>query len=405
VFHALLGGCLTFKLLRRLGVSAVAALVGGTVYQLGAYFATQAQHLGGIDAAAWMPLTWLAIIELATGFRWRWMAALTAGLALSFLAGFPAATAVVYGSTFLLAALLAAFRRAPWQITFWCLLAFVWSAVVSAVQLVPTMELNSWSVSAIRFDWTQSGGGGVPLQALTSLFNPNHFGILHAEVSKWRFPWNVTFVYLYCGIPALIFCAAALIRRKHAMTLVFGSMALVSALWMLGDSTPVYAGVFRILPKFLQSALYAEFAMCAFTLSLAVLSGLGASPLLKTRSAALHATVIILVALDLIVFSSGRLFNTIDLKRDPGIDYDRFEGSPDVISQLRQLVNSSLPPWRIDTIDASINWTHGAPLFELPTANGDDPFALLRYMQFRISFTGGERWGGITRYAIQSRRW
>ena len=57
VFHTLLGGCLTFKLLRRLGVSAVAALVGGTVYQLGAYFATQAQHLGAIDAAAWMPLT------------------------------------------------------------------------------------------------------------------------------------------------------------------------------------------------------------------------------------------------------------------------------------------------------------------------------------------------------------
>jgi hypothetical protein len=395
VLHALLAGCLTFKLLRRLGVSAAAALIGATVYQLGAYFATQAQHMGAIDAAAWLPLAWLAVIELAGGFRWRWMATLTAALALSFLAGFPAATAVVYGSTLLLAALLAC-RRASFRMTlriaFWCLLAFLWSAVVSAVQLFPTMELNAQSVSAIRFDFVTSGGG-VPLAALPSLFYPNHLGILRADASTWHSPWNATFVYLYCGIPALIFIAAALWQRRHAMTLVFGGMALVSALWMFGDSTPVYRGIFHLLPRFLRSALYAEFAMCAFTLAVAVLAGLGADRVLKSRSAAFQSAVVLLVALDLIVFGSGRLFNTIDLKRDPGIGYDNFEGYPEVPRRLRQLVNQSVPPWRIDTINASINWAHGAPLFEIPTANGDDPFALFRYMQFRISFTGGEPWG------------
>lgn len=213
VLHALLAGCLAFRLLRRLGVSAAAALIGGTVYQLGAYFATQAQHMGAIDAAAWLPLAWLAVIELAGGFRWRWMAALAAALALSFLAGFPAATAAVYGSTFLLAALLAAFRRASWRIALWCMLAFVWSAAVSAVQLLPTMELNSRSVSAVRFDFAASGGG-VPLAALPSLFYPNHLGILHADAGTWHFPSNLTFVYLYCGVPALVFSAAALWREK-----------------------------------------------------------------------------------------------------------------------------------------------------------------------------------------------
>jgi hypothetical protein len=242
VLHALLGGCLTFKLLRRLGVSAAAALVGATVYQLGAYFATQAQHMGAIDAAAWMPLAWLAVIELAGAFRWRWMAALTTALALSFLAGFPAATAVVYGSTLLLAVFMAAFRRADWRIAFWCLLAFVWSAVVCAIQLFPTMELNAHSVSAIRFDYAKAGG--IPLAAWLSLFYPNHLGILRADASTWHSPWNATFVYLYCGIPALFFTAAALLRRRHPKTLVFGSMALASALWMFGDSTPVYRGMF-----------------------------------------------------------------------------------------------------------------------------------------------------------------
>ena len=395
VLHALLGGCLTFRLLRRLGVSAAAALIGATVYQLGAYFATQAQHMGAIDAAAWMPLAWLAVIELAGGFRWRWMAALTAALALSFLAGFPAATAVVYGSTLLLSVLLAAFRasfRMTLRIALYCLVAFVWSAVISAVQLFPTVELNAHSVSAIRFNFAASGGG-VPLAAWPSLFYPNHFGILRADASTWHSPWNVTFVYLYCGIPALIFTAAALWHRRHAMMLVFGGVALASALWMFGDSTPVYRGIFYVLPKVLRSALYAEFAMCAFTLGVAVLAGLGADRLLKSRSAGFQSAVVLLVALDLIVFSSGRLFNTIDLKGDPGIGYDNFEGYPEVPQRLRQLVNQSVPPWRIDTINGSINWAHGAPLFEIPSANGDDPFALLRYMQFRLSFTGGERWG------------
>jgi hypothetical protein len=286
---------------------------------------------------------------------------------------------------------MAAFRRADWRIAFWCLLAFVWSAVVCAIQHFPTMELNAHSVSAIRFDYAKAGG--IPLAAWPSLFYPNHLGILRADASTWHSPWNATFVYLYCGIPALVFSAAALWRRRHAMTLVFGGMALASALWMFGDSTPVYRAIFHLLPKVLRSALYAEFAMCAFTLAVAVLAGLGADRVLKSRSVAFQSAVVLLAALDLIVFSSGRLFNTIDLKRDPGIGYDNFEGYPEVPQRLRQLVNQSMPPWRIDTINASIDWAHGAPLFEIPTANGDDPFALFRYMQFRISFTGGERWG------------
>jgi hypothetical protein len=348
--------------------------------------------MGAIDAAAWLPLAWLAVIELAEGFRWRWLGALTAALVLAFLAGFPAATAAVYGSTLLLAALLAAFRRAPWRIAAWWLLAVVWALVICALQVLPTLELHALSVSAVRFEFAGSGGG-IPLASLPSLFYPNHLGILGAATGTWRHPWNLTFAYLYCGLPALLFCAAALWRKRHAQSLVFGIVALAAALWMLGDSTPVYRGLFHVLPKLLRSSLYAEFALCAFTLAVAVLAGLGADRALKSRRTASQTAVVVLVALDLIAFSSSRVFNTVDLQRDPGFAYDQFEGYPEVTTRLRQLVNQSTPPWRIDTTNASLNWVHGAPLFAVPTAGGDDPFALLRYMQFRTSFTGGERWG------------
>ena len=100
VAHVFLSGALTYWLLRRLEAGRAAALAGATVYQLGAYMASQAEHLGAIDAAAWLPLAWLAVIALAERFQWRWLGALAFALAMSILAGFPAATAVVFVSCF-----------------------------------------------------------------------------------------------------------------------------------------------------------------------------------------------------------------------------------------------------------------------------------------------------------------
>jgi hypothetical protein len=53
-----------------------------------------------------------------------------------------------------------------------------------------------------------------------------------------------------------------------------------------------------------------------------------------------------------------------------------------------------VPPWRIDTVKDSLWWSSTPALIEVPTANGNDPFALERYIQVRISFVAnGVRWG------------
>lgn len=391
VAHVLLGGIFTLLLLRRTGAGSAASVVGATVYQLGAYFASQAQHLGAIDAAAWLPLAWLAVIELAECPRPRWAAALAAALVLSFLAGFPAATAVVYGSTALLAAALIAAGRARRPLLAWCGAAFLLSILLGAVQLFPTMELSRQSVASLRADWMASGGG-IPVGALVTLAAPNHFGVFQYEGGTWKLPWNPTFLYLYCGIPALLLGLAALWRRT-AFTLVFAAMTLAAALWMLGDNTPAYRLIFAVLPGRLKAALYAEFALSAFTLALAVLAGLGAQAILEGRGRIVRAAVIAVTALDLTFFSSSRPINTVDAQREPGIDYYHYDRFPQIPARMRQLVNANSPPWRIDTMQGSLNWSGSANLLEVPTANGDDPFALVRYMQVRESFTGGERWG------------
>src|SRR5262245_4755317 len=91
--HMILAGLFTLILLRRMKVSWPAAFLGATIYQLGGYFASQAQHLGAICTAAWLPLAILAVFELRHRWSARWVAVLGTAVAMSILAGF-AATAL-----------------------------------------------------------------------------------------------------------------------------------------------------------------------------------------------------------------------------------------------------------------------------------------------------------------------
>ncbi len=385
VLHVFLGGVLAYLLLRRMGTSVTASLFGGTVFQLGGYFASQTQHLGAMDAAAWMPLAWLSAISLNRGFSWRWTAALAASLSMAILAGFPAVTFVVAAST-IIVGLLAGWRKTLVPVA----LAGAWALLLAAVQVLPTAELTRLSVAKYRSDWI-GDGGGLPLASLVSLVAPNYYGIF--DLSTYTHPWQPTFLYLFCGISGLALALAAAILRRDRHVRLFGIAVVISILWMLGASTPVGKVAFRVLPDIMKASVYPEFAMAAFVLGVAVLAGLGADRFAILRKPLAGGLLVAVAAAELTAAGSGRPLNTGSLTAEPGLTYSSFDGSTAVLTRVRSLIGRSKPPWRIDTIDDSMNWAHGAALTEVPTANGNDPFALIRFMQVRLSFTGGERWG------------
>jgi len=392
VAHVFFAGAMAYWLLRRLEAGRAAALVGATVYQLGAYMASQTQHLGAMDVAAWLPLAWLAVIALGARFRWRWLAALAGALAMSILAGFPAATAVVFVSCFLLAGILAALRRQSPMVLAYVAVSAVWAVLLSAIQVFPTLQLSRLSVGQYRSDWLRTGGG-LPLQSLVSLVLPNHYGMFQFHWSTWKLPWDPTFLYTYCGIPALLFVLLAIVSRKSRYTVSFALLTLCAALWMLGDSTPIGKTIFMLLPDAVKNALYAEFALCAFSLGMAVLAGLGAQQFLDSRGRGMQAALVAVVATDLILVSSGRVINAVDERVEPGIAYDQVGGVPQIPTEIRRLVNQNVPPWRTDIMQGPHDLASAAPLLEYPSANGDDPLALVRLMQVRLSFCKGARWG------------
>jgi hypothetical protein len=388
ILHVFLGGAGCFLLLRRLGVSQAGALAGATVYQLGGFFASQAQHLGAVCAAGWLPFVWLAVVHLREKITWRGAALLAAAFAMAVLAGLPSMTAVVFASAGLLALAFVAFRLASWKLPAAVVGAAAASLPLTAVQLLPTIELTWNSVAQYRDAWLGSGGG-LPLESLLSLVIPNYYGIF--ELSDYSLPYDPTFLYLYGSYGGLALCLAAAVRPRRRETTLFAVFTLVCALWMLGDSTPLGAALFGVLPRFIQIGLHPEFALAAFALSFAVLAGMGFDPIV--RKPWLAFAVVALIAADLIAVSSGRLMNAFPTAREAGIAPTHFDGSVELMEGIRELVEGPTPAWRIDTAGDSLSWAMAAPLTKVPTANGNDPFAPARVIAARLAFCDGERWG------------
>ncbi|MGH9672931.1 MAG: YfhO family protein [Bryobacteraceae bacterium] len=371
--HVALGGLLTYWLLRRLDIPVAAALAGATVFELGAFFASQSQHLGAVNAAAWLPLSWLGAWELRRRWRWRWFALLALSFALSLLAGFPAVTAAAIGSTLVLALALAPGWKAPLRV----LAAIAWALLIAGVQLLPTLELTAQSVARFRADFfTRSA---MPPAALLSLLWPDWHGIY--DLAGYRGPWEPTFLYAWCGLatPAL-----AIISLRDPLARRFAFVTLFCALWMIGcfDS---------ITPRALAASSYPEFALAAFTLGAGVLAAFGAASINNARVA---AAIAMFLAADLTLAGSGRPMNLVALSQEPGVTATQFDGSRRVLEVLRGLTRQTTPPSRIDTIDDSMAWAMAAPLTRVPSANGNDPFALESVLRVRMPLVpDGRRWG------------
>lgn len=390
IAHVLLGGVFAYWLLRRLSVGRFGALIAATIFQLGGFFASQTQHIGAVNAGAWMPLAWLGVISLGRRFDWRWAALLAFSLAMALLGGFTAVTAVVFVSCVHLALCLVLLRLRPPHILGYLVLSCLWALLLVSIQILPTAELTQNSIAALRSQW-QGSGGGMPPQSFISLVLPNRL-ISGLETGTYSLPWNPTFLYLYCGIPCLLFSLRAVVYRANRYGAVFLVIIGLSALWLLGEHTPVGRVTFLLLPSIIKAPLYAEFALPEFVLGMAVLAGLGADSFLGSKGVPVRAGILLLTAADLIAAGSGRPINTADVTQEPGLAYEHFDGEPEIPHRMRQLVNASVPPARIDTMKGSPQWNNGASLFEIPTAGGDDPFALIRLLKVRLLFCEGFWW-------------
>jgi hypothetical protein len=377
--HIMLAGIGTYILLRRLSCRSGPAVFGATVFEMGCFFSSQPQHLGAVAGAAWMPFAWLGVVLLADGFSLRRFAMLAASLAMIFLAGFPAITLVGYGTTMMVAVAFAMLRKTP-RILLNVLGAFVLAGLLSAVQLMPTLELSSNSAASQRWMWNEPGG--VTPRAIIGAIWPDYLHVFTpSDKTKFTEPTNFTFLYFYNGqVAAWLTLFALFLGRGPAR--IFAGVAVISLLVLCGGAIPGYALAYRSLPKLVRSAIYVEFTLAAFSLSAAVAAALVLNRL-SVRHDKSAITIALATGLELLMISSNRPMNAGEGGWKGHDSTKQMMHQPGLLARVRRLVYESDPPYRTDTAEWSPRFTSSAPLLRLPSANGDNPFAPLRMLAYR----------------------
>ncbi len=343
VLQIIFAGLCAFELMRRLEVRPAAAWIGATVFELGCFFAAQAEHTGAMQGAVWLPLIWLCVLEMRN-FKKRWLAVLVGSLAMTVLAGLPQVAVAAFSSAVCFALLLALFRLGAWRVSAVTVLACAWAVLLAAIQFLPTAELTENSVAKYRAEWLGSGGG-MPVGSLWSLVMPNYWNVF--DPSKFHGPTDLTFLYLYSSLLGFALAMGALFWRPAKFVGVFGAMLAIFTVAMLGDQTPLGKAALLALPVQIRIGIHPEFFFCVFSLALAVLAGLGAERLL--RSSRLQIAAGVVIACDLILVSSGRPMNEESTATSPGITHAAADGSADLVARIREITNRSVPQARYDT--------------------------------------------------------
>jgi hypothetical protein len=381
-------GIASFHLFRKLGAGRAAAFAGAVIFQTGGFFASRAEHIGAMMAVAWMPLAWMAVLHLAERPTRRWTAVLAAALGMSILGGFPQPTLAVFVSVCVLSVVLVAIRMAGIRLLVSTAAGCILGILLASVQFIPTTQLMNHSVAKYRADWLGTGGGLFP-QSLVSLVVPNYFGIF--DTGTFKGPGDLTFLYMYCSIAGLLLAIYGLAIVRDRRVALLGVMALFGICWMLGDKTVVWRWFYPLLPEKIRIGIHPEYSYCILTLGIAGLAAIGLERL-RVREL-IRWSVAAIIAADLFLVGSGRPMNVVEVKREPGVTRDAFDGSRELLNGVRSRANFDTPPARVDTVDAGMFWSIAGPITGVPSANGVSPLAPDLIIQLRLFLHDGFRWG------------
>ncbi len=274
LFHLWLAAGLAYGFARSaLQLRRPAAWLAAVLFALGGYLTAQVEHINQLQGMAWLP----AVFWLLSGPGRPARALLLGGvLALQLLAGHTQAAFITVVGAAVYAAWLSwphlrtkQLARAPLT---WLVLAGLLALVLSAGQLLPTLELSQHSVR---------GGGGLPLtEAVSFSLPPLLLGrALLPGYGETIFSEYVAFVPLSAIGLALIGLWAGRGRRLVVALALIGAVGLF---FSLGAANPAYHLLVRYLPGFGLFRAPARW-LVLYAFGAAGLAGLGVDALLARR--------------------------------------------------------------------------------------------------------------------------
>jgi hypothetical protein len=227
--HMIIAGLLAYGLFRYLKCSKPIALLGATVFQLGAFFASQAHHLGAVCCAAWLPLCAWALFMNSRKIIPRGIGLLSLGLTLCIFSGFPPAIFPVVLTLLIVAVGLTFTRTAGAQILVALFLSMLAAALAAIVQLAPSYVLSRLSLASLRSHWLVNPTG-LPVESLVSFVLPDYYHYFGGVTKLYSLPYNFTFLHTYCGLAAALLLLLIPLTRRSKLLWIAMAEILISVL-------------------------------------------------------------------------------------------------------------------------------------------------------------------------------
>ncbi len=281
VLHVALAAAGVVALARgALGLGWPAATTAAIVFAFGGFFAGQSGHINQVSAAAWLPWLLLGLDGMLAGRR-VWWAVTPVIVALTLLAGHPQAAYIALVFAFVYALVTAAARRTPgrWSwpraialgLAAW-VAALVGGVLLSAAQLLPTLELSHQSIRAHALTIGDAASFSLPMdQALLGLLPP--FLVV---------PTSTEFLG-YVGTAGIALATLGLISRyREPRAWLFAVVAALAVLLAAGPATPLFGAAHRVVPGFDLFRVPPRWMLLSL-LGGALLAGYGAEALASVR--------------------------------------------------------------------------------------------------------------------------
>jgi hypothetical protein len=288
ILHVWLALFLCYLWLRNRPLGLLPSLFGAGVLAYSGWMMSQSNHVGVVTGWTWIPLALWGIDETVRQRSWRPMWKVTAGVALCFLAGFPATWAVFCG----IVVVYALASPLHWRAALAAVAAIAASLPLVAFQLLPARE-----AAGLMFWDPKYGTGLKDPEFFVAHFIPNYF-----DFGKQPVGWGPTpGQYMYLGVPA-IFALLWLLRRWNLR-------AQWPALAMLGASLFGLTNPFGLMWDMLKHSRLLSQMVHGFnflegvTIAIALLTAISIEDFLKRPAARVPRWLAPAVAVALVTWS------------------------------------------------------------------------------------------------------
>jgi len=231
-------------------------------------------HLSNLSTMVWLPLLFMGVEAFLRSKRMRCAALAGIPLSMQALAGHPQYlfySAIAVSLYFLLRLLIEReFKEALRCLAGFCLFV-VTGFSLSAIQLIPTLELTGYSVrETLSYEWVSIFS--FPPENLLTLLLPDFFGNM-LEVPYWgkNYLWEMS---VYLGVIPLAMIAAAIIFDRSRPVVIFSLIAAAALVLALGKHTPLLRFLYAAVPGFNLFRGLSKFVF-VFSFAASMLAGYG----------------------------------------------------------------------------------------------------------------------------------